>query len=70
MVPSIEKQAVLFRVIWGAIFLGGIGRLLSIVFAGVPPLPFIGFTVLEIVGAPFFVWWQHMVSLNYAASRA
>ena len=48
----------LFRVVWGMIFLGGVGRLLSTVFSGMPPSPFIGFTALEIVGAPFFVAWQ------------
>ncbi|SHL11143.1 protein of unknown function [Bradyrhizobium lablabi] len=58
LVPNIEKQTVLFRVLWGMIFLGGIGRLLSMAFVGVPPLPFIAFTALEIIGAPFFIWWQ------------
>lgn len=67
LVPTIEKQGVLFRVIWGAIFLGGIGRALSIVLVGAPPLPFIGFTVLEIVGAPLFIWWQHRVASAYRA---
>jgi uncharacterized protein YjeT (DUF2065 family) len=56
--PSIDKQTVLFRVLWGMIFLGGIGRLLSMVLVGAPPLPFVGFTALEIIGAPFFIWWQ------------
>jgi len=65
LVPTIERQTVLFRLLWGAIFVGGIGRLLSIVFVGLPPLPFIGFTVLEVVGAPLFVWWQHKVTLSY-----
>ena len=58
LIPSIEKQTILFRVVWGAIFLGGIGRCLSMLFLALPPIPFIGFTILEIVGAPFFVWWQ------------
>ena len=58
LIPSIERQTVLFRVVWGMIFLGGIGRLLSMVFLGAPPLPFVGFTALEIIGAPFFIWWQ------------
>jgi hypothetical protein len=62
LVPRIEKQTVLFRVIWGAIFLGGIGRLLSILLVGSPPAPFIGFTGLEIIGAPFFAYWQHRVA--------
>jgi hypothetical protein len=58
LVPKIESQTVLYRVIWGAIFLGGVGRILSMLFAGSPPRPFIAFTVLEIVGAPLFVIWQ------------
>lgn len=58
IIPSIEKQTLLFRVLWGMIFLGGIGRLASMLFLAIPPLPFVGFTILEIVGAPFFIWWQ------------
>lgn len=62
LIPRIEQQTVLYRVLWGMIFMGGIGRLLSMVFAGLPPLPFVGFTVLEIVGAPIFVLWQARVA--------
>lgn len=58
LIPRIETQTVLFRVLWGMIFLGGVGRLLSMFFLGWPPIPFIAFTVLEIVGAPIFVAWQ------------
>ncbi len=61
LVPSIERQAVLFRALWGAVFLGGIGRALSAAFVGLPPVPFIGFTALEIIGAPLFVFWQKQV---------
>jgi hypothetical protein len=48
------------------IFLGGIGRLLSMIFLGLPPLPFIAFTALEIIGAPFFIWWQARVARTAA----
>jgi hypothetical protein len=58
LIPRIETQTVLFRVLWGMIFLGGIGRLLSMLFLGWPPIPFIAFTILEIAGAPLFVVWQ------------
>ena len=58
LIPNIEKQTLLFRVLWGMIFLGGIGRLASMLFLALPPLPFIGLIVLEIVGAPFFIWRQ------------
>jgi hypothetical protein len=62
LVPRIESQTVLFRVIWGAIFLGGAGRLLSILVVGSPPIPFVGFTALELIGAPLFIFWQHQVA--------
>ncbi|WP_050423594.1 DUF4345 domain-containing protein [Bradyrhizobium tropiciagri] len=62
LVPRIESESVLFRMVWGGIFLGGIGRLLSIVMVGAPPLPFVGFTLLEVIGAPLFVYWQHRVA--------
>ncbi len=62
LIPRIDTQTVLFRAIWGAIFVGGIGRLLSMVFVAMPPPPFIGFTALEILGAPIFVYWQARVA--------
>jgi hypothetical protein len=58
LIPRIERETALFRVFWGMIFLGGIGRLLSMLTLALPPLPFIGFTALEIVGAPLFILWQ------------
>ena len=51
---SLEKYFAIYCILWGMIFLGGIGRLLSILVIGLPPVPFIGFTALEIVGAPVF----------------
>lgn len=61
MVPRLHAQTVLFRVVWGAIFIGGLGRLLSMLVVGWPPAPFIAFTLLEIVGAPLFVAWHARV---------
>ena len=61
-VPRIERETTLFRALWLMIFLGGIGRLLSLAITGMPFAPFVGFTALEILGAPFFVWWQGRVA--------
>lgn len=61
LVPRIDTQTAIFRILCGMIFLGGVGRLLSMVLIGLPPLPFIGFTLLEIVGAPLLVWWQSRI---------
>lgn len=43
------------------IFLGGAGRLLSLSLTGMPVAPFVGFALLEVLGAPLFVWWQARV---------
>ena len=67
LLPQIEHRTAIYRALWLMIFAGGIGRLISLVIAGVPFLPFIGFTVLEIVGAPLFIFWQYKVAL--AAKR-
>lgn len=58
IIPTIERQTVVFRALWGMIFFGGIGRLLSMAILAPPPWPFIGFTILEIIGAPVIVFWQ------------
>ena len=70
LVPRIERETAMFRFIWGAIFIGGIGRLLSILLAGMPPAPFVGFTALELFGAPLFVYWQHRVAQAHAGVRS
>lgn len=69
LIPSIERQTILFRAIWGAVFVGGIGRLLSMVLMGFPPIPFLGFTALEIIGAPLFIYWQRQVFAEFHASN-
>ena len=62
MIPSIEKRTIPFRGLWAMIFIGGIGRLLSMLVLARPPFAFVAFTALEIVGAPLFIWWQSRVS--------
>jgi hypothetical protein len=57
----IEHHGPLFRALWTMIFLGGVGRVLSIVDAGQPPPPVLGVLVLELVGAPLFVLWHRTV---------
>ncbi|AVR97545.1 DUF4345 domain-containing protein [Pseudoduganella armeniaca] len=70
MVPRIESQGVLIRALWGMIFLGGVGRVLSAGLAGWPPAPFIAFTALEIVGAPLFVYWQARVAMQVSGAAS
>ena len=69
LIPTIQRQTVLFRVLWGMIFIGGIGRLLSMIMLAWPPIPFVVFTAIEIVGAPLFIWWQSRVA-RFASETA
>jgi hypothetical protein len=62
LIPSIDKQIALFRLIAGSIFLGGIGRLLSAFLVGVPPVHFFVFIVLELIGMPLLVLWHSYIS--------
>lgn len=62
LVPRIESETTLFRALWVMIFMGGVWRLISMIFLGLPPLPFVGFSILEIVGAPAFIIWQSRLS--------
>jgi hypothetical protein len=69
-VRSIERQTTLFRLAWGAVFVGGIGRALSMALVGVPLSAFVGFTGLELIGAPLFVYWQTRIARSWAGSSA
>jgi hypothetical protein len=69
ILPRIERQGDVFRALWGMILLGGVGRLLSIADAGLPPAPFLGVLALEIVGAPLFVLWQRRIELRTARAE-
>jgi len=62
LIPRIEHETALFRSLWLMVFAGGVGRLLSMALVGAPPWPFIGFTLLEIAGAPAFIAWQAQLS--------
>jgi Domain of unknown function (DUF4345) len=62
LIPTIERQTVLFRALWAMIFIGGIGRLVSMAMLGWPPARTVAFAALEIIGAPLFVWWQSRVA--------
>ena len=60
-IPKIEANTYVFRLLWVMIFVGGLGRLISMLALGMPPWPFIGFTLLEILGAPLMIIWQSKI---------
>jgi hypothetical protein len=64
IIPTIERQGVLFRAVWICALLGGLGRLISAAVVGSPSKLLIAFTVLEVIGAPLFIFWQHRLALS------
>jgi hypothetical protein len=64
ILPSIEGQTTLLRLLMGGIFLGGIGRLTSAFLVGLPPNHFIAATALELIGMPLLILWQSIISTS------
>ena len=59
---DIEKPNSLLQAALFCVFIGGVGRLLSMVEIGLPPLPFVFFTLLEIFGMPLLMLWQYRIA--------
>ena len=64
MIPSVEQKGLIFRLIAVMIFIGAIGRIYSMVSFGVPSIPFIIFTLLELL-FPLLIIWQQRISRSY-----
>lgn len=60
IIPRIEREATVFRIVCGAIFLGGIARLVSVPAHGWPQPPMIAGLALELV-VPALIVWQARV---------
>jgi hypothetical protein len=64
----IERHGTVFRALWAMIFLGGVGRILSVLDSGLPPPPFMAVIGLEIIGAPLFVFWHMRIEQRISAA--
>ena len=64
--PRIERETTVFRIVCAAVFLGGIGRLVSLSAVGQPPAMMLGALALEL-GVPLLVVWQAQVAKSAAA---
>lgn len=62
IIPRIEVSTAVFRAVWYCAFLGGVGRLVSILAVGAPSVLMTLFSVLEVVGAPLMIYWQRSVA--------
>lgn len=65
IIPSIERQSTLYRLIWLCALAGGIGRLISAAVVGWPPLPLLVFAAIEVPGVPLLIYWQSRVAASY-----
>jgi Domain of unknown function (DUF4345) len=61
MIPKIEHHTSLFRIVCASVFIGGVGRVVSIVQVGMPSLPALLFTGLELC-FPLLILWQAQLS--------
>jgi Domain of unknown function (DUF4345) len=61
ILPNIERHTTLFRIVIGALFLGGLTRVYSIVMVGAPPTPMLGGMALELA-LPLLILWQAKLS--------
>jgi len=62
IIPVIEKETFACRIICCTIFLGGIGRLISIYDLGFPPFPLLVFLFLELSGPILIMYWQQQLA--------
>lgn len=69
VIPRVETELTLFRALGAIGILGGVGRLISMVTAGMPPPSLVAFTVLELVLIPALIYWQTRVARLYAADQ-
>jgi len=60
IIPNIEKHIFVLRSICLMIFLGGVGRLFSLILTGNPSALFVVFTILELL-FPIFSVWQYQI---------
>jgi hypothetical protein len=61
VIPRIERHTHLFRIICASVFMGGVGRVASILQVGFPNPMAIFFTVFELC-FPLLILWQSKVS--------
>ncbi|WP_299282852.1 DUF4345 domain-containing protein [uncultured Tateyamaria sp.] len=65
VIPRIDREVALFRMIALAIFVGGVGRVVSWVTVGQPDAIMSGATVLELT-VPLLIIWQNAIRQSAA----
>jgi hypothetical protein len=62
MVPSIDRSTGRFRLLVAIVFVGGLGRLASLIVRGAPRGPMLAALVMELGVAPALAAWQARVA--------
>ena len=70
IIPRIQKETTVFTVIGSMIFLGGLGRVLSIIEKGWPDQEIRYVMILELVAVPLLIIWQRAVARRYNSSQS
>jgi uncharacterized protein DUF4345 len=65
MVPIIERAGPAARLLTLVVFIGGIGRLVSLIALGVPSLAMLGGLAMELVVTPLLCFWQMRIARGY-----
>ncbi|MGZ9224272.1 MAG: DUF4345 domain-containing protein [Anaerolineales bacterium] len=68
IIPSIERQKTVFRLLSGMIFIGGLGRLISMAVFGMRSPVFAMFVVLEVL-FPLLILWQNQIPQSQLLSK-
>ena len=61
-VPGIERRGARFRLLAAIVVLGGLGRFVSLIAAGLPSAAMLTGLALELVATPLLVLWQARVA--------
>jgi hypothetical protein len=68
-IPTIERRGELFRWLGTIVFIGGVGRLMSLVDVGVPGFGHRFGLAMELLVTPLIVLWQMRVARMYGGER-
>ena len=69
MIPNIERHTALFRIIALTMFVGGIGRLVSMYVIGIPDATIVAATILELA-FPLLILWQNAIAHSTSKSQS
>jgi hypothetical protein len=58
---DIRKYSAVLRIVGAFVFLGGLARVLVIYLRGLPSVPVLGLTIIELVGVPLLLGWHARV---------